>query len=239
MSGHLRRCVFAVASLTAASLLVAGASPAEAQRTTRVVPPSVELGAGLVYAAQERATRDATFTSGTPGGATPLIFFKTDGKTRQGLVGAVSIGVNVTSAFGVEGGFQYSRPELSIQVSEDAEGVADVTIVAASFRQYVAEGNLVYHFNAGRFDARKTVPFVLVGAGLLRQRDEVSAEETGRQYQAGVGFKWFSRISSAGRAHGAGLRLDVRYVFKDGGLDFDDDGRRSLLVASAVATIGF
>lgn len=239
MSRPVERGVQAVRWLIAVVCLLAGALPADAQQRTRVLPPTVEIGGGLVYAEQETATRDATFTAGTPGETAPLIFFRANGKTRPGVVGAVTVGANVTRAIGVEGGFQYSRPELSVRITEDLEGVPDITIVAASFRQYVAEGNVLYHFNNARFDARKTVPFVLAGAGILRQRDDAGSEETGRQYQAGVGFKWFSRISAAGRAHGAGVRLDIRYVFRDGGFDFNDTGRRSLLFVSAAATVGF
>ncbi len=233
------RLSFFLPTLAVTGWILACPEVADAQRPAAVRPPAVEVGAGLGYVEQQTATRNATMTRSEPGGAAPLIFFRASGKTRSRAVGAATIGANLSRAFGVEGAFQYSRPSLSIRVTGDVEGVPDITLVASSFTQYVAEGNLVYHFNAARFDARKTVPFVLVGAGVLRQRDEDGVEETGRLYQSGIGFKWFSRISTTGRAHGAGMRLDVRYVFRDGGFDFSETARQSLLVATATATVGF
>jgi hypothetical protein len=227
------------AALPLIALFSLAPAAAYAQRVATIVPPAVEVAAGVAYVGQETATRNATMTTAMPGDPAPLIFFRTSGKTRSGAVAALSIGANVSRSVGVEGGFQYSRPNLDIKVTDDVEGVPDLTLVASSFTQYVAEGNVVFHFNGARFDDRKTVPFVLVGGGILRQQDESGIEETGQLYQVGLGFKWFSGISPAGRAHGAGMRLDVRYVYRDGGFDFSDTKRRSLVVATATATVGF
>jgi hypothetical protein len=189
----------------------------------------------------EAGTHDATMTSNQPGESPDLFtFFRATGKTRSGPVGSFAIGVNVSPTWGVEGGFQYSNPTLSVKLDRDVENVPETEITAATYRQYAAEGNLVYHFNRNRFDNRKTVPFLLAGAGQIQQRDADSGiEETGRYYQAGFGFKWFSNISAIGRARGAGLRLDIRYIFRDGGFDFEDQGRRSLVAVSATALVGF
>jgi hypothetical protein len=205
-----------------------------------VRPPTVEIGGGIGYAGQaEAGTEDATMTSNEPGeDPDPLTFFRATAKTRSGPVRFVQIGVSVSPAWGIEGGFQYSNPTLSVKVDRDAEGVPPVEITGLTFRQYAAEGNVVYHFNEYRFDNRKTVPFVLAGAGQQQQRDaETGVEETARYYQAGVGFKWFSNVAS-GRARGAGVRLDIRYVFRDGGFDFEDKARRSSVVISATALVG-
>ena len=167
-------------------------------------------------------------------------FFRTNGKTRSGPVGFFTVGVNLSPTWGVEGGFQYSNPTLSLKVDQDVEQVPPIEITTATYRQYTAEGNVVYHLNRSRFDNRKTVPFLLAGAGLLQQNDADSGvDETGHYYQAGFGFKWFSSISRRGRAGGAGMRLDIRYVFREGGFDFADQSRRSLLTATATALVGF
>ena len=213
---------------------------AQAAPDVQVRPPTVELGGGIGYVGQaDSGTRNATMTANGLESTDPLTFFRASGKTRSGPVGVGSVGINLTRSIGVEGGFQYSRPSLSVELDQDVEDTPSVTIEGAAFEQYVTEGSLVYHFNDGRIDESRTVPFVLAGAGVIRQNADDGTSETGTIYQAGLGFKWFSRISRTGRAHGAGMRLDVRYVFRDGGFDFEPDQQRSLVVFTATALFGF
>jgi hypothetical protein len=224
--------------LTLVSSPIAAMAQNEAEPPVR--PPTVEIGGGIGWFGQADAgTRDATMTANQPGNPGRLNFFSATGKTRSGPAGVGIIGVNFSRHFGVEGGFQYSRPRLVIDVDEDVEHTPGVTIEGDAFDQFVAEGNFIYHFNQARFDNRRTVPFVLAGVGALRQKTDDGITENGTIYQAGLGFKWFSGISSRGHAGGPGMRLDVRYVFRDGGLDFEEDARRSFFTFTATALFGF
>jgi hypothetical protein len=208
-------------------------------RDVAITPPTVELGGGIGWVGQADAgTRDATMTANAPGEAELIDFFRASGKTRSGAVGVGLVGINVSRRFGVEAGFQYSRPSLSVKVDQDVEDTPSLTVEGPTFDQYVTEGNVVYHFNSARFDSRRTVPFVLAGAGVFRQKADDGTSETGTIYQAGLGFKWLSGLSPTGRAHGAGLRLDVRYVFREGGVDFEDRQYRSFFVLTATALFG-
>jgi hypothetical protein len=234
----IARCL----GVTLVSLAAVCPAALSAQRApdVQVRPPAVEVGGGIGYVGQaDSGTRDATMTANGLGSTDPLTFFRASGKTRSGPVGVGSVGINFTRSIGVEGGFQYSRPSLSVELNQDVEDTPSITIEGAAFEQYVTEGSLVYHFNDGRIDESRTVPFVLAGAGVIRQSADDGTSETGTIYQAGLGFKWFSRISRTGRAHGAGMRLDVRYVFRDGGFDFEPDQQRSLVVFTATALFGF
>ena len=222
-------------------LLVPAADAAAQVRQRRAVKPSrVEIGGGVGWVGQSDAgTRDATFTGNQPGAEPdPFVFFQVNGRTRSGLVGSGWVGANVTDAVGVEVGFAYSRPSLRANITADVEGAPPTTIVTSTFSQTQVEGNVLYHFNNARFDNDKTVPFVFGGAGVLTQRDsEDEIDETGSIYQAGIGFKWFSRVEQL-RAKGIGLRLDFRYVLRDGGVDFSD-GRRSFVALNASTTFAF
>lgn len=213
---------------------------AAAQAETRAVrPPTVELGGGIGWVGQADAgTRDASMTANALGEAAPVRFFSASGKTRSGAVGIGTLGINVSPRFGFEGGFQFSRPSLSVRVGQDVEETPAVTVEGTSFEQYAGEGNFVYHFNNSRFDNRKTVPFVLAGAGVLRQKADDGTTETGTIYQAGLGFKWLSSLSNTRRAQGLGMRLDVRYIFRNGGFDFEDEQYRSFFVVTATALFG-
>ena len=238
MTARARASVLITAGVLSWS--VAFPAIAAAQVETRAVrPPTVELGGGIGWVGQADAgTRDALMTANALGEADPVRFFRASGKTRSGAVGVGTLGINVSPRFGVEAGFQFSRPSLSVRVGQDVEDTPAVTVEGTSFEQYIGEGNFVYHFNNSRFDNRKTVPFVLVGAGVLRQKADDGTTETGTIYQAGIGFKWLSSLSNTGRAHGLGMRLDVRYIFRNGGFDFEDEQYRSFFVVTATALFG-
>jgi hypothetical protein len=232
---RLLRLMLGVSMVACPAALSAQSAP-----RAEVRPPTVEVGGGLGYVGQaDSGTRDATMTGNAIGSADPVTFFRASGKTSSGAVGVGSAGVNLSRRFGVEGGFQYSRPRLSVRLDQDVEDTPSITIDGPAFEQYVTEGNLVYHFNGARIDDTRTVPFIFAGAGVLRQNADDGTSETGTIYQAGLGFKWFSRVSQSNRAHGAGMRLDVRYVFRDGGFDFEGDQQRSLVVFTATALFGF
>ena len=223
------------------ALLLPASTAVAQQRQPRAVKPSrVEIGGGLGWVGQSDAgTRDATFTGNQPGdNPDPFVFFQVNGRTRSGLVGSGWVGANVTDSVGVEVGFAYSRPSLRANITADVEGAPATTIVTSTFSQTQVEGNILYYFNRSRFDNDKTVPFVFGGAGVLKQRDsEENLDETGQIYQAGIGFKWFSRIQQL-RAKGVGVRLDFRYVLRDGGVDFSE-GRRSFVALNATTTFAF
>jgi len=204
-----------------------------------VRPASVEVGGGLAWSGvTSLGAQKATFTSNQPGTPDRFTFFKVDSRWDAARSVAVWVGANVTPMVGIEGGFQRSRPTIRALIAEDAEDVPDSTLTTTTISQDIIEANAVFHFNVGRFDAQKTVPFALVGGGYLRQFDEDQAfEETGRIFQVGLGFKWVAGIARSGRARGPGVRLDVRYVVTDGGFDFQDKTRRSFVTAGITALV--
>jgi hypothetical protein len=236
----LRRTL--VSCVTTALLMALAGDSAAQEARPAVRLPRVEVGGGVGWVGQsDVGTRDATFTANQPGAEPdPVALFNVNGRTRSGVVGSGSIGINLTNAWGIEGVFHYSRPKLSADISADVEGAPNLTLVASSFTQTVVEGNVLYHFNRARIDNEHTVPFVLIGVGSLRHKNsDEGIDEVGTLYQAGVGFKWTGRIDARRRARGLGLRLDIRYVLRDGGVDFSDDARRSFVAATAATSFAF
>jgi len=210
-------------------------------RSGTIRPPLVEIGGGLDWVGvSDLGTPDATMTRNEPGTPTRFTFFKVDGQIPTAVSLKTWVGVNVSPTWGIEGGFQYSRPTIRATISGDAEGVESGALSVGSFSQYLTEANLILHANAGRFDQQQTVPFLLAGAGYLRQRDREKVQtETGRIYQVGFGFKWVAGISRSRRARGPGMRLDLRYVVRDGGFDFQENARRSFVTAGLTALMAF
>ena len=239
MSAAMRR-VWRRLVVGVCGLLVPAATAIAQEERPVVRPPRAEVGVGIGWVGQsDIGTRDATFTGNLPGAEPdPFVFFRVNERTRSGLVGSGWVGVNATDSIGVEVGFAYSRPSLKTNITDDVEGAADTSIVTSTFNQTQVEGNILYHFNKARYDDDRTVPFVFAGAGVLKQRNTSDGiDETGQVYQAGLGFKWFSRIRQL-RARGIGIRLDARYVLRDGGVDFTE-GRRSFVAVNMTTTFGF
>ena len=218
-------------------LCLPGASAAQ----LRVSPARVELGGGLALAGViDLGAVDATMTRNQPGTPERFKFFRADSRIDADPAPAAWVGVNVTRAVGVEVGFQRSHPSIRTKISGDAEGVPAVTLTTKSILQRTIEGNVILHGNAWRFDGQRTVPFLLAGGGYLRQSDdEHGLAETARIYQVGLGFKWVSGITSSGRARGPGMRLDLRYVVRDGGFDLRGDTRQSYVTAGMTASLAF
>jgi hypothetical protein len=113
-------------------------------------------------------------------------------------------------------------------VTDDAEGAEDVT-ADETMSRYVFGGSLVYHLTGMAFANGRGVPFVLGGAGYLRELHEGrELVETGAEYHAGAGIKfWFGN----GRRR-LGLRGDVGVSIRDGAYD-GENGRRTLPTAGA------
>jgi len=234
-----RRQVVCRIGWVAVAALLAAARPSQAQtRPASVRLPVAEIGGGVNWSgASALGDRDATFTANSAGTPPRSVFFKTDSELADAPRGFAWIGVNLSSLVGVEGAFQHGRPEMRTHIGGDAEAVANTTI-ATTLTESSLEGNVLFYGNGWRFDEHKTVPFVFVGAGVFRQERNDVASETGRLFQAGVGFKWIAGVRPNRRAAGPGIRLDVRYVFRDGGFDLGND-RPSYVAASATALLAF
>jgi len=215
-----------IAILAACALL--SSSAAFAQASPR--GGSVEIGGGLVFSngfdlgsrAALETRNSTTDTSGTP-------LFQTSSTLESAAGGQARLGVYVTRALSVEGGFLLTKPSVKTSLSGDFEQAANAT-VSESLSHYVIDGSALYHFGVGR-----AVPFVLGGVGYVRDVHEGgSLVETGSEYHAGGGIKyWFG----SGKHH-FGFRGDVGFSSRDGGFDFED-GRRTLAYGGVSVTYLF
>lgn len=244
MIGPSRTSTHATGVVVICALFCVLLDPAAADAQPRngaVRLPRVEIGGGVVWSGVSKlGALDATLTANQTGTPDRLPFFNVDSRMKGAPGASGWLGGNVTQTIGIEGGFQYGRPDIRTRITGDAEGAAEATLDTRLITQSIVEGNVLFYVNSGRFDQERTVPFLLVGAGYLRQTNtEEALKETGRIYQFGVGFKWVSGITRARRARGPGLRLDVRYVVRDGGLDFQANSRRPYVAAGATALVAF
>jgi hypothetical protein len=226
--------VIARAVLFALALILAGSAPAAAQvwATGGGDAPrrgSWEAGGGVLWTGgYSLDSQNADLTANDGNGAPPFTLFTTDVRVRP-MYGVQARGAfYFSSSLALEGGVQYSRPILEARLSNDAEQAEDIT-AEEKMSRYVFDGSLVYHLRSLSFAGGRGLPFVLGGAGYLRELHEGhELVETGVEYHAAAGLKlWFSSSR-----RGLGIRGEAGVSVRDGGFDFDQK-RRALPTAGA------
>lgn len=189
---------------------------------------SVEVSGGAAVAGgKDLGTIDATLTGNPSTGNGSVVLFTAESTLSQAIGAQVRAGFYVTSRLSVEGGLQYTRPEIRVRLGSDFED-APSTTASETVTSYLFTGSLAYHFGGGRLR-----PFILAGGGHIRDAHAGSeVVETGNEFHAGGGVKaWFG----SGRSK-IGARLDLTASVRDGGVG-TSDGRR--LVPSAAFSLAY
>jgi hypothetical protein len=200
----------------------AAAVPASAQvYIGRPVPHAgtVEASGGITYSGgYDLGSVAAEETRNTGTGTGPFVLFTAESRVKPaaGLQGR--LGVYLSPSVSVEGGVQFARPIVSSRLSDDAESATDVT-ATETLTRIVFNGSLVLHLTGMSFAGGKGVPFLLGGAGYLRELHEKNeVVETGHEYHAGAGLNvWFGQGK-----HRLGLRGDFGVSRRSGGADKTD-----------------
>ena len=92
-------------------------------------------------------------------------------------------GVRLSRRLSIEAGAAYSRPTFAVDIAADIEDAPDVT-ATSTLTQLVADAGLQYRWHGPRFQ-----PFVMGGAGYLRQLDEPrTTADTGWMCYGGGGM---------------------------------------------------
>lgn len=201
------------------------AVPASAQTYIgRDVPHAgtFEASGGVTYSGgYDLGSASAEETRNTGTGTGPFVLFTAESRVKPaaGLQGR--LGVYLAPSASIEGGVQFARPTVSSRLSDDAESAADVT-ATETLTRIVSHGSLVLHLTGMSFAGGKGVPFLLGGAGYIRELHEKNeVVETGHEYHAGAGVNvWFG----PGK-HRLGLRGDFGVSRRSGGADTADTSR--------------
>lgn len=186
--------------------------------TTSVVvvkPGRVELSVsgGLFGGGDLGDTKAEMLTNQIPTSGTASLFTTSTRIDAAPLVEG-RVGVRLSSKVWVEAGASYARPDFAVDIASDEEGAPDVTAVSM-LTQVTVDGALQYRWAR---DGRRIAPFVMGGAGYLRQLDDTRATaETGWLVHGGGGA--FLRLSPNGLGfwRRLSIRGDVRAVWlRDG-----------------------
>jgi hypothetical protein len=187
---------------------------------------------GGASAGDETATLRANSTSGSP-----FSVFTTDSEIHGTAGIETRVGFGLTQMLIVEGLLVYSRPELRTRISNDVENAQPVT-VTENLDQYFVGADVVWQLTALRFSAR-TLPFVVGGAGYLRQLHEGGTLiESGQVYHVGGGIRHSLMQRTTGFVKTTGVRADAGLFILANGIDFEDRARPHAAVSGSLV-VGF
>jgi hypothetical protein len=183
---------------------------------------SWEVGGGSVFVGgYDLGSVTAELTRNTTGGTGPFELF--DGDSKVNAAGAVQgrVAYYFSPRLAVEGGVRFGKPVFEVSLTADAESAPD-TVAEEALDQYVFDASVLWHFPRGPVSRARLVPFVLGGAGYIRELHE-SQElvETGAEYHAGAGLKFW--LGNARRRFG--IRGEGGISLRDGGVDFEEKVR--------------
>lgn len=221
----MMRLPIRVMALAAAALAFPALADAQVfLRGSRPRAGSVEIsGGGLWTGGQSLPSSTAVLTGNPTAGDSSFDLFETDPSLEPAFGAQGTVAVYLTRAIALEGGVQFSRPQLKVRLSNDFEDADDVT-ATTTISSYLFTGSLLYHFG----NSQRRVPFIAGGAGHIRDLHTGNeVVETGTEYHGKAGIKlWF------GPRRTAGLRLEGGVSVRDGGFSYEDE-RRIAPVAAA------
>ena len=193
---------------------------------------SIEVGGGVTFVPGfEMGSRTADLTTSSP--TTRFDLFTTDSRVGDFIGVSARVGYYISRSVSIEGSVRYARPELSVDLSGDAESAADVTATEIA-SHYVFGGSVLFDLRGASFAGGRGVPFVSGGAGYLRELHEGNLlVETGIEYHATAGLKyWFGSGDNR-----FGLRVEGGMSAREDGFDNEEGRRVQPLVAAGLSYV--
>ena len=186
----------------------------------------VEVSAGAAWIGGAALGRqDASLTENVRTDPGRLRLFATKSDFEAAPAVEARLGFRVSSVFTVEGRFGYARPRVVTRISDDFEG-APATVATATLSQYVVDASLVAHLTGASAHDGRLVPFVIGGAGYLRQLTQgATVVGSGTILHVGGGVKYLMRRTPERRLKGVGVRSDVQIQIQRYGFDIEDRQR--------------
>ena len=203
-------------------LVIVGGAAAAAQPW----PGRVEASAGAAWIeGAALGSQDALLTENVRTDPGRLRLFATESDFEAAPAVEARLGFRVSSVFTVEGHFGYARPRVVTRISDDFEG-APATMATATLSQYIVDASLVAHLTGASARDGRLVPFVIGGAGYLRQLHQgARVVGSGTILHVGGGLKYLMRRTPERRLKGVGVRGDVQIQIQRNGVDIEDRQR--------------
>lgn len=200
-------------------------------------PNHLTVSAGLIVSGgYPIGDRNAEIRRNASGPPAPFTLFRAESTFGRSNGLDARVGIALSRVWAIEVGGTYARPELAVTISQDTESTETVRL-AERISQYTVDVSGVFQFTRLALGARAR-PYATVGAGYLRQlHEDRLLAETGRLYHVGGGLRYWLHGGFA-RSRALGVRGEARYVYRSGGVDFEDRSR-GYPVLSVLGFAGF
>ena len=205
-------------------LLLIVATPAFAQEAPQLPDNRVTINAGITWlGGYDVGTSTAQLRGNGTGSTTPpLTLFTADSHFLTATAPELRVGVALTPRLTIEGGASLSHPRIGVSITGDPETPAQ-ELPGEELQQYVFDGGLSWQLPI--HTGRRLAPFVIAGAGYLRQlHEDRTLAEAGRIYYAGGGARYWLR-GGHDNSRPIGLRSEFRINMRHNGIDFEDKMR--------------
>ena len=206
------------------AILLILATPAFAQEAPRLPDNRVTLNAGVAWlASYDVGTSTAQLRGNGTGSTTPpFTLFTADSHVSTATAPELRVGVSLTPRLTIEGGASLSHPRIGVSITGDPE-TPPQELPGEELQQYIFDGGLSWQLPI--HTGRRLAPFVIAGAGYLRQlHEDRTLAETGRIYYAGGGARYWLR-GGHDNSRPIGLRSEFRINMRNNGIDFEDKMR--------------
>ena len=207
-----------------ATLLLTLAAPSFAQEAPQLRDNRVTINAGITWLGGYDVGTSTAQLRGNGTGATtpPFTLFTADSHFVTTAAPELRVGVSLTPRLTIEGGASFSHPRIAVGIAGDAETAAQ-DLPGEELQQYIFDGGLSWQLPI--HTGRRLAPFVMAGAGYLRQlHEDRTLAETGGIYYAGGGARFWLR-GGHDNSRPIGLRSEFRINLRNNGIDFEDKMR--------------
>jgi hypothetical protein len=200
-------------------VLLSPALPVPALAQSVPLAGALEVAGGVLWTGELSNGTQGAFETTPSEGRYALFQTRTVLAPAAGFEGSLSL--RLGPSVDVRGHTSYASSDLRTAISADVEGVPDI-VASEAVTQLAVEGALVVRLPNWRPTDRAT-PFVSGGGGYLRHLHEGRIlVENGITFHLGGGLDYLLKSAGWGAVKATGLRVDVRSVWRKGGVAFDD-----------------
>jgi hypothetical protein len=194
-------------------------------------------GGGMLDGGHRVGDLTVTIPRNPSGGTAPFTLLRAESKLGAAAGFDARVAYALTSAFALEVRGAYASPELGVTISQDDE-MDGGAFASERVQQFAVDVSAIYQLPIAV--SRRARAYAIGGGGYLRQLHEGRLlVDTGQTIHVGGGVQYWLR-GAAGRQslrparRALGVRGEVRFVRRFGGIDFEERARSFPTVGALV-----
>ena len=216
-------------ALTLAAVLTLCSGTASAQDAPAFRPGQIIVsGGGVLDGGHRVGDLTVTVPRNPSGGSTPFTLLRAESRLGAAAGFDARVAYALTSAFAFEVRGAYATPELGVTISQDDE-LGGGAFASERIQQFAVDVSAIYQLPFSV--SRRARVYAIGGAGYVRQLHEGRLlVDTGQTLHVGGGVQYWLRGAATRQSlrpvrRALGVRGEVRYINRFGGIDFEERAR--------------